>query len=352
MTSIGKQLWYLFVPICMFVAIGMFALINVCVKYKCNKQIRFLGFGWDVVWTIFILLIGNIVSTMLKILACSKVNDEYKHFYDGSQPCFGVLWVIALTFVSLIVILWIVVWILLYRMDATKRDSRKSYLRSVTKSYKIEYWFWEVLLVSRRILIAFMVTIQYVSYSVTQYLLAIILILYLGLHYWIRPFNYDQANVAESLCLFLLIITLMTVIFEFHVTYPQLVSILISAMVLLPIVLIFVYIVLIIKQLFIYNWYKIQAQKGDLDGTGYEARKQKWQMRLTQSQRKHFTEVAIVSDGETVPVIVEVSDEDVSVENDYNQMDEEQDKRIEMVATGLEREIRITGCNDDISNSG
>ena len=98
---------------------------------------------------------------MLKILACSKITDDlFVHFYGGYKQCFGLIWWIALFVMVGVILLWIGVLIKLYRMTVDERDTRQSPLRAVTKAYKVKYWYWEIVLVSRRIFLAFMVTFQ------------------------------------------------------------------------------------------------------------------------------------------------------------------------------------------------
>ena len=80
-----------------------------------------------------------------------------------SEYIFGINWSNLLPAVFImagVIILWIGVLIKLWRMTIEQRDTRKSALRTVTKPYKLKYWYWEIVLVSRRIFLAFMVTFQ------------------------------------------------------------------------------------------------------------------------------------------------------------------------------------------------
>ena len=161
MKSLDEELWLLAIPICMFLSMAIFAIFNFVLRKIRRRQIRRLQFGWNVFWSIFLILIGNIIGKMLKILACSKITDDlYVHFYGGYKQCFGTIWLIALCIMVGVVLLWIGVLIKLFRMTVEERDTRQSPLRTVTKAYKLKYWYWEIVLVSRRIFLAFMVTFQ------------------------------------------------------------------------------------------------------------------------------------------------------------------------------------------------
>eukprot|EP01083_Nonionella_stella_P072915 196809_1 len=165
LNSINKELWYLYFPGCMFISIGIIGLIA-----KATK-VEFRQISWQDCWSIFIIFIGNVMTTILKLLACTEIGSVYVHFYAGYQECFDVVWFFALILFAVLIVLWMAVWFKLYRMDTTQRESRFSAFRTITKHYKPKFWYWETVLMSRRIILAFMVTIEYISYDVTQYIL-------------------------------------------------------------------------------------------------------------------------------------------------------------------------------------
>ena len=103
---------------------------------------------------------------MLRILACSKITNElFVHFYGGYEKCFGPIWWIAAFIMLTVILLWIGVLIKLFKMTSQERNTRQSPFRTVTKPYKLKYWYWEIVLVSRRIFLAFMVTFQVKKYT-------------------------------------------------------------------------------------------------------------------------------------------------------------------------------------------
>eukprot|EP01083_Nonionella_stella_P189601 701462_1 len=286
LTSLNKELLFLFFPFCMFIAIALLAAINLCIRSICKrKNCGFLNPGANGVMKIFIILVGNIISTMLKILACSYVDGEYVHFYSGDEACFGPFWWFAFACVFVIVIFWIVVWFKLYKTKEEERGSRSATLRAVTKNYKHNEWYWEFVLLSRRIIISVMVTIQYIEYDVIQYLLLCIVFLYSVAHCLYYPFTYNRANRMETLCLFFLFVALTTTIFEFHLEHPKYISIVMSLIVVAPLVVLIGHIIVAMV-----NCCKIRndALKA-LNEPEYTQRISKWKTRLSPSQRNVYT---------------------------------------------------------------
>ena len=132
LTSLGLQFWYLFFPLMMFLVIGIFKGIDYGIKYKWQKEIKFLQHGANFVLSIFIMLVGNIISVMLKVMACSNINGKSVHFYDGSKSCFGGVWWFALFVAIIIGAIWAVIGYILSKTDEKERDSRKFSLRYVS----------------------------------------------------------------------------------------------------------------------------------------------------------------------------------------------------------------------------
>eukprot|EP01083_Nonionella_stella_P165690 551888_1 len=240
--SIDKELWYLFFPGSMFISLALLAWIT-----KNISKLSFRPISWQDFWSIFIIFIGNMVTTILRLLACAEIGSVYVHFYGAYHECFGAVWFFALLFFGVVIVSWIYVWFKLYRMSATQRESRFSPLRTMSKHYKPTFWYWESVLMSRRIFLAFMVTIEYVSYDVTQYMLLAVLVFYLVWHCRYYPFLYTRVNNMETICMLMLVLCLATVIFDFDDKYPDVVSVMMSFFVLVPIILFIIYLCLALK---------------------------------------------------------------------------------------------------------
>eukprot|EP01083_Nonionella_stella_P190107 704238_1 len=237
MNSIQKELLYLLFPFFMFLSVAMFGIFNICSKSICKRHL----FGWNMFYSVFLILVGNCISNILKVLACSQIGSVMVHFYGGFLECFGFVWCIALIAMIIIIVFWIWIGLRLYKMDSKTRHSRQSSFRAITKPYGTEYWYWEIMLISRRVLIASLVTFQYFSLYTVQYVLLILLVIYFGIHIHFKPYKYKRANNMESLCMFMLILGLSSLIFGFHV------SILMSIAVISPILCFVIYVIVAIK---------------------------------------------------------------------------------------------------------
>eukprot|EP01084_Bolivina_argentea_P186664 321697_1 len=306
MKSMEEQLWILFFPGCMFLSLGIFSVVNVILKRKCshNKKydcvIKTLNFGWNLVMKIFLIFIGIIISKMLKILACSRIGKSHMvHFYSGNLDCFGAVWVISLMILLCIIIFWFFIWYLLYKLSVNQRETRSFYLHTITKPYKVQFWYWEIILISRRILLAFLVTFQYVSYDLIRYMLLILLVSYLCLHFRYYPFKYKRANRIEAICLFLLIVCLVIIIIVYDTgSHRVFVSFVMSIVVLIPILIFITYMIFSIKH---YLDIKREQKLFD-DKSKLKIKIQKMKRRLTVSQQVMFDETPNNTNGKDAEI--------------------------------------------------
>eukprot|EP01083_Nonionella_stella_P253263 871622_1 len=240
--SMDKELWTLIFPCFMFVSIAIAAVLQRYVlKDRVKKRFQF---GWNVVFAICLILMGNIITTMLKVTACSTIGNTTVHFYGGYLECYGFYWNFAIIIVVVLILFWLAIWCLLYRMDVAQRDTRKSVFRTITKPYKNELWFWEMILISRRIVLSFFVTFQYFDEQVIQYILVMFGLIYFGLQSYFKPFKYPNVNTLELVCIMMLIVGLVTISFGFSDEDLQGIM---SVVVLIPILLFLLYVVLVIQ---------------------------------------------------------------------------------------------------------
>eukprot|EP01083_Nonionella_stella_P267566 903873_1 len=289
MNSMDKILWSLFFPFCMCLALVVIKLFHLLLKHVCHQPIARINFGWNVVWSVLLIFIGNAVSTMMKLLACSKVGSLFVHFHAGYLECYGSYFYISALVMMTLIVFWIVVWWLLFKMPSAKRDSRSSYLRALTKPYKLDLWWWEVLLLTRRILIAFFATFQYIANEYIQYILIVLLIVYLMLHVHFQPFTYQRVNSMEMLCISMLIICLLSInTFQLDRNmYYDTVSSIMSVVVLAPLVLFILYIVMSVKH--VSEVTSMLSGALDIDKDNELSKKvNKMKHRLTASQQKPF----------------------------------------------------------------
>ena len=162
----------------------------------------------SVLWSLVLIAMGNLLTKVFRMLACESVGDKTVHFYAGYLDCYGPIWFNSLCVLLLIIIFWGVVWYRLYKMDKHLRDNNLSSMRTVTKAYKPKYWYWEIILISRRILLSAMITFDYFKPDYFKFSLLIILLVYLCIQIMYIPFRYNKVNNIEFLCMLMLCIAL------------------------------------------------------------------------------------------------------------------------------------------------
>jgi len=126
-------------------------------------------------------------------------------WYAGSEKCYDNVWFGSFCSLTVIVILFLFVLFRLSRLTPRQRNSRSSEFISLTRPYSQECWYWEFVILSRRLLIALITTISYVNSNFLNLSLISVLSCYLGLHVYKKPFLHTRNNRLESLCLFFLI---------------------------------------------------------------------------------------------------------------------------------------------------
>ena len=81
LNTFEKELWYLFFPLSMLIAIAIFSILGKLLKIYCNKNL--LIFNWNILWTVILISIGSVLTKTFKILACSHIDKTTIHFYSG-----------------------------------------------------------------------------------------------------------------------------------------------------------------------------------------------------------------------------------------------------------------------------
>eukprot|EP01083_Nonionella_stella_P158863 517521_1 len=248
LTAIWKLLWYLFFPLAMLIIILTYYIVYE--KLSAFQFKRFKPNFGSAFWHSILIMLGAFLDKFFKILACRRVDSDAigtVHFYAGSVHCYGGEWVISLITVLLIIMFWFAIWRHLYKMDPKKRNSTKSVTRNLTQSYKPRFWWWEFLLITRRISLAFVITFDYLSESFARYILLSILIFYLTVHVKYSPFKHGRVNYFETFCLVLLILGLTCLGFELQHISPLFVAIILSLVVLIPFCLFVYFVVVLVK---------------------------------------------------------------------------------------------------------
>jgi len=154
-----------------------------------------------------LLLIGTVEAVCAELITCTEiVPGNFVHFYFGSDECYDVTWWVANILFYLFAILFCCFFVKLWfdrhiLMSAKQIDFKKYFLESLVKSYKLkQYWYWEMVMFSRRILIA-KISVDQGTQTSFQSFMFILMIVYLVLQMNCRPFAIDQVNRMETICL-------------------------------------------------------------------------------------------------------------------------------------------------------
>ena len=199
------------------IAIGMIFLLLIIIytmyRLMCPKW-TFLEmkphFGKTFV-AILLLCIGKISSVLFKLLACQNVGDQMVHFYFGYDECFDGLWWIALIGLIITCMVFIIFSISLYRMDDLQRQHEENILRPLTLAYKPQFYYWEFVILIRRLLIAFLTVGFGADNAYTKCVLIGVLFICVRLQTTYQPFKIHEANNME---LNLLICIIMIVVID------------------------------------------------------------------------------------------------------------------------------------------
>eukprot|EP01083_Nonionella_stella_P146563 461143_1 len=204
LNAIAKEIWYLFHPFAMFVIIFIYYVTYDKLKlFEWTKRKPNFAAAF---WQTLLICMGAILSKMFKILACRTLDtDVTVHFYAGNVECYGYEWMACAISLLIIVMVWCGIWYYLYGLEPLKRASSKAMTKNITHSYRKECWYWEFVFLTRRILLALIITFNYLNESFTQYTLLTILIIYLVIHLKYQPFKHGRVNYFETICIMLLI---------------------------------------------------------------------------------------------------------------------------------------------------
>jgi len=125
-----------------------------------------------------------------------------------------------------------------------QRTSRAYMFRSVVKTYKKKYYYWEFVILVRRLLIIFLTQLTSSNENNDyNFLLTIILFIFVLLHVGFSPFIYDLANNLDLLYLCLLLIANQVV----NANSSLFISFIVFVCCLLPLCIVLYYIVIFIR---------------------------------------------------------------------------------------------------------
>eukprot|EP01084_Bolivina_argentea_P268864 456808_1 len=188
----------------------MITVLVVCVSLIINKI--YTGEKKVLVWKVFIslllLCIGQVLSIIFKLLSCQRIGSEnsgyFVHFYFGNERCYGTTWFLALFGLLFVISIFILLFIKIKRMDYSQRQDKQSPLHVLIRAFKPNCWYWEFVILGRRILVVFMATSF--NSKLSLFLLIFILGIFLFLQQKYQPFIIQEVNTLEFVLIFALVL--------------------------------------------------------------------------------------------------------------------------------------------------
>eukprot|EP01083_Nonionella_stella_P075505 205307_1 len=197
-----KLLFNLSVPLIILISIAILYLTSIifyhgslkCLERKINFGRLFIG--------IFLVIIGNILSVLFQLLNCQTIGDNNVHFYFGYEDCYGFTWMVSLVSLVIISLLFSFTFLKISRMNAAERQKPNAFSDIVDK-YKPQFYFWEFVLYTRRIVIA-MFSVS-VTGIVSKLMFIAILFVFVYVQQEYEPFITHEGNKMEIILLCCLI---------------------------------------------------------------------------------------------------------------------------------------------------
>ena len=236
--AINEIICQLFVPCLIYVFLFLFWLSAKVLlkptKYKMTFYEREPHFT-IAFWRSTLLCLGVFLSVALRLIACRKIDEKifgWRMFYAGGQPCFGVAWFISLFALIFIVVSFSGIYIYLEKLDENVRFDENFRFKTLVRSFKPEMWYWEFVLLSRRILIAALATFAYIDQKSLHVILLSTIAFYLVIQCYYRPFVYPECNIMEVLLLFFALISVSIV--DINSNSGNVLGLIVSILILIP----------------------------------------------------------------------------------------------------------------------
>eukprot|EP01084_Bolivina_argentea_P063187 115416_1 len=205
-----------------------------------NKQVNFA----KTFIATFLIVIGKILDTIFKLLACQWIGDDVVQFYFADTKCYTATWITSFIILIFIIIIFSLVFIRLRKMKIEERQNPKFAAINLINRYKPQYYGWEYLLFVRRVLIAlFSVSVHDISW---KFIFIGLMIYFAYIQHKFNPFVVKEANDLEIILL--LCFVFITTVEISSVINKTLINIIVSFLIIFPIPLLIHYIYSLYKQ--------------------------------------------------------------------------------------------------------
>eukprot|EP01083_Nonionella_stella_P109825 320702_1 len=188
---------------CVFTLLLMGTMNQICAYRVCGRIPHFT----KAFFTILLIIVGTICGVCFKLISCRVIGDNVVHFYFGIESCFDRTWCIALVILIVVFAVFCCLFVQLFKDRHQPQLFRRDdyILEPLVIAFKTDtYWYWELVMFSRRFCIA-MVNVVTQNEVNAHNLLFTSMLVYLVLQVKCNPFKIHQVNTLEAVCLFCLL---------------------------------------------------------------------------------------------------------------------------------------------------
>eukprot|EP01083_Nonionella_stella_P307801 1083224_1 len=190
----------------------------------------------------FILMIGNILSVIFRLMHCQLVGPFYVHYYFGNETCYQMTWILCLLCLLSLIAVFVVMMLQLKKLGHNERSNEESMWNVFVNKYKPQCFWWEFVLFMRRIAVAlFSVSFGDIN---SRIVFVVVILVFMGMQFKYEPFIVHSANEMELWLLSgVIVVIVMEAVTHINMdTYDTFRSVMIVVLILLPFGLMLYYI--------------------------------------------------------------------------------------------------------------
>lgn len=201
------------------------------IKIK-KKTVNFEAVGLSV----FLLIVGKILDTLFRCLSCRSVGSKMVHFYFGDWLCFGAIWIVAVTVLVLLIVVFGAVFVYGFTLTENQRADPNTFIFKLCDQFKPELWFWEYVIFIRRIVIA-LFAVGLPNEATFQLIFMALILICIYIQWRVAPFVSTTTNHVELILLCALPLVIMAQSHSAQ-SITSFIPLLLSMMILMPIPLV------------------------------------------------------------------------------------------------------------------
>ena len=189
---------------------------------------------------LMLLTVSKVFIILFKLLSCQSIDNSNKkvHFYFGFEECYGITWWLSIYPLILIFAMFIALLIAVYyRWKSKVIKNTNHMLNPFIYAYKNKFWYWEFVILLRRVLIIYISIIHY-----SEFFLLIVLFIFFMLNEYYQPFCYQKVNKLESSLLLSLMLVIVTMSIFREPSNHQIIYVILTILIFMPLFLILWYI--------------------------------------------------------------------------------------------------------------